>query len=269
MTIPKQPPQLLPRLSAHALKQYQDCPRKFALRYKVGRYWPAAERTERAHEGDPLALGSAFHQLVHQQVLGLDVDGALSAYHEALPELERLWGSFVASPYVEPPALGRVWTEQVLHFTLAGVSFEVRYDRLLAEGGRWTILDWKTGKIDPVRLADDWQTKLYLFALVEAGAVLNDGAAISPEAVRIVYWEVKTGTQCPIPYDAARHEAIRRELTLRAQEVLPTFDEHAPDDGRFPKKAAHCDRCHYDSLCNRQALPEPQGVTLSRPRFIS
>lgn len=265
----KETPQLLPRLSAHALKQLDDCPRKFALRYKVGRYWPAAEPITRKTDTDPLALGSAFHQLAHQQVLGLDVEASLAAYSDTLPELPTLWGSYVASPYIEPPVGGRVWTEQVLHFTLEGVAFEVRYDRLLEENGQWTIMDWKTGKVDPVKLSDDWQTKLYLFALVEAGAVLNGGEPIAPESIRIVYWEVATGTNSPVHYDSAKHESTRRSLTKKAKSILPRFDEHGTDCQHFARKASHCVRCHFGSLCNQDELPTPAQTTLVTPRFIS
>ncbi|HEY9721702.1 MAG TPA: PD-(D/E)XK nuclease family protein [Oscillatoriaceae cyanobacterium] len=256
----------LPRLSANALTQYSFCERRFALRYKASRYWPAPEGGPEREGPNPLALGSAFHQLVHQRVLGLDLDGTLALRETELPELGVLWRAFSQSPHAVG-ANARLWTEQALHFAIAGVPVEVRYDRLAEEDGRWTILDWKTGRVS-AKIRGTWQTKLYRYALVEAGEALT-GTPIAPEQVTLVYWEVPKGHAVAFPYDADEHAAIRAELEAIAGRVTAPFDDAPADDANFKRNPDHCGQCPFDAYCNRAPLPLPASAQRTLPRFIS
>ena len=258
----------IPRLSAHSLKQHQLCPRKFALAYKAGRFWPASDRHPEPPDGlDPLALGSAFHQLVQWHQMGLEVDHCLAAWSEAMPPLEGLWQAFLGSPYARIGENERIFTEQTLSFFLAGAPFSARFDRLVQDGDRWTILDWKTGQISPKGLGTSWQTRLYPFALVEAGHVLNGGEAIAPERVRMIYWEVASGRAFPFDYDARRHDSTRRELAALANTLMQDFDPSLPDDPRFPRKTEHCGVCAYEALCHARSRSLGEPPTLPLPRF--
>lgn len=258
----------IPRLSAHSLKQHQLCPRKFALAYKAGRFWPAADRHPEPPDGlDPLALGSAFHQLVQWHQMGLEVDACLAAWSQGMPPLPELWQAFLASPHASVGAGQRVFTEQSLSFFLEGVPFSARFDRLVQDGDQWTILDWKTGHLSPKGLATSWQTKLYPFALVEAGHVLNGGEAIAPENVRMIYWEVGSNRAFPFDYDSRRHASTRRELTRLAGTLMQDFDPSLADDPRFPRKTDHCGVCAYEALCHPRARSLSEATTLPMPRF--
>ncbi|HEY9766271.1 MAG TPA: PD-(D/E)XK nuclease family protein, partial [Chroococcales cyanobacterium] len=172
------------RLSAHNLREFDRCPRAFALRYKVNRFWPAPDPVPSKR----MELGQAFHQVVHQKFLGLD------PMIENYPDLEALWQKYNFSSYSRSVDNQRVWSEQNLHVTLDGVGFLARFDRLVRDKEDWTILDWKTGKLDPIKLAGDWQTKLYPFVLAEAGSVLNEGKRVDPSRIKMIYWEGLTGT---------------------------------------------------------------------------
>lgn len=257
----------LPRLSANALTQYAQCKRRFALRYKASRYWPAPDAGPERQGADPLVLGSAFHQLVHQRVLGLELAATLALRESELPELGTLWRQFERSPHAGRGETVRWWSEQTLHFAIAGVPVEVRYDRVMEEAGRWTILDWKTGRVS-AKIREGWQTRLYQFALVEAGEALA-GVPVAPEQVTLVYWEVAKGHAETVSYSAAAHARIRRELEAIAAEVVAPFDEDLVDDVHFPRNPVHCPKCPFDAYCNRAPLPLPASAKRTLPRFIS
>ncbi|HEY9899444.1 MAG TPA: PD-(D/E)XK nuclease family protein [Pantanalinema sp.] len=259
----------LPRISSASLKDWSVCKRRFALRYRVNRYWPGPQAKDLDPEAsERIRTGQVFHRLVQQHALGLDVAPVLEAEAATLSRLAGLWGMFVRSDHAVPPA--RSWTEAPLHFQFRGVPFMVRYDRLVQDGTAWRILDWKTGKETRAVLQASWQTRLYRFALVEAGHVYNGGEPIPPEAVRMVYWDVNKAQEVAFDYDAASHEADRRAFEQVADAVLAPFDEAAPDDPRFarPTLKSECERCSFDSYCNPTRRPAAApGAALTLPTF--
>ncbi len=249
------------RLSAHNLREFDRCPRAFALQYKANRFWPAPDPVPSKH----MELGQAFHRIVHQKFLGLNplIENLNS------PDLKALWQKYTLSPYSGSEEKSRVWSEQNLHVTLDGVGFLARFDRLVRNEGNWTILDWKTGKIDPVKLAGDWQTKLYPFILAEAGSVLNDGEEIEPSKIRMIYWEGSTGiSHDRFSYDEGKHEVLRSEFEEKVRQVSKPFDEEKADDPNFPRNPKHCKKCGYDSLCNRLSSSNSDRPELPHPRFV-
>lgn len=252
------------RLSAHALDELYRCPRKFALRYLHGAFWPGTPPEER-DEPVGIAVGQAFHLVVQVAALGLDPEPSLDALADAEGRLQKLWRAFERSPHREPPAGARVWTEQQLNFFLGGMPFNVRYDRLQHHEGRWTILDWKTGRIDE-RVAGSWQTRLYRLALVEAGAALGLGPVL-PEDVTLLYWEVERGEAYALPYDAASHEADRQALLAEVARVRTAFNAAVDDDPHYPRNERHCPRCTFHSLCRREAIVPAASQGPRLPRF--
>ena len=257
---------LMPRLSVHALRTWDTCPRQFALRYRLNRYWPAPEGRAQDAEGERRKrLGEAFHRLVEYRMRGLDPARSLAAWLPDLPELEAMWRTFEASPETRIPPGAHVWTEQALHATVAGVPVMARYDRIVQVGDRWSILDWKTGHLSHARLHDDWQTRLYPYLLVEAGAALGRGP-IAPHQVEMVYVQVKGHDLWTLDHSSARHEATRLELERRAAAAMAPFDPLLDDDPAFPRQPTACANCVYDTLCNPRT-PEPSPARLVMARF--
>lgn len=259
----------LPRISSASLKDWSVCKRRFALRYRVSRYWPGPQARDMDPEAsERIRTGQVFHRMVQQHALGLDVTPVLEAERATLSRLEQLWALFARSEHAMPPAAS--WTEAPLHFQFHGVPFMVRFDRLVKDGASWRILDWKTGKENRATLQASWQTRLYRFALVEAGHVYQQGEPIPPESVRMVYWDVNKGREEAFDYDAATYEADRRTFEQLAGAVLAPFDEALPDDPRFPRPTdrAECARCSFDSYCNptQASLEKVQG-SLTLPTF--
>lgn len=241
-------------ISKSALSTWEQCPRKFYLSRVVSRHWPAPS----GHDPASAEAGNAFHRMVERHMLGIPDQPPDD------PVLTTLWRAFLASPHGAPE--GEVFTEQTLQFTLGRTPVLVRYDRLIREqDGRWAIIDWKTGRswregrIDEARVRDDWQTRLYRFALVQAGpAVFNAGAPIPPEAVRMVYWAL--GDRLVLPYSRAQYQADR----ARIEAVLARIE--AED---FPQRLDHCDECPYRLLCHGvPAIPDDAAETPALPRFV-
>ncbi|MBO9539629.1 PD-(D/E)XK nuclease family protein [bacterium] len=259
----------LPRISSASLKDWDTCKRRFALRYRVGRYWPGPQARDLDPEASERILtGQVFHRMVQQHALGLDVTPVLEAEKASLSRLEQLWGMFARSTHAKPPA--NSWTEAPLHFQFKGVPFMVRFDRLVKEGDNWCILDWKTGKENRAILQASWQTRLYRFALVEAGHVYHDGEPIQPENIRMVYWDVNRGREEAFAYDGASYETDRRDFERLTEAVMAPFDEGAPDDPRFPRPLdpTVCARCAFDSYCNpTHARRDEAERTLPLPSF--
>ena len=259
-------PSEAPRLSAHALGILESgCEREFALRYKSGHFWPAAAALEPADA----YLGTAFHLLVQQHGLGLDVSPVIAALAEALPKLPGVWARFLATPHAAPAPGATVWTEQALHFEVAGVPVMVRYDRVVRAGDRWTIYDWKTGRPQAKRLQDGWQARLYPYALVAASQALPGGGAVRPADVRLVFWEVERGAAIEVPYDDARHAEVHEALVAMAGRALRPFDAARDDDPAFPRKPSRCARCSYHDHCNRRFTDLAGVVAPAPPAFVA
>lgn len=259
-----------PSLSAFSVGILQDgCAREFALKYKARRYWPAGSLEAPRPEADTF-LGTAFHILVQQRALGLDVRPFVEALAADAPALPEVWARFMASEHATLPAGARAWDEQALHFRVGGAAFMARLDRIVRDGDRWLVLDWKTGKPNAAKLQASWQARLYPFALVEAGHTLPGGGPVRPEDVRLVFWEVGRGTPVEVPYDAARHEAVRRQLEAVAARAAAPFDAASADCPAFPRQARRCGRCSFDQLCNPRfadvpALPAPAPPSFRAP----
>ncbi len=269
----------LPRISAYALGVFKDCARKYALRYRQNRYWPAPEGKAQDQQsargstriddsaGDrssTLQRGQRFHALVQAHQEGLPLGSILEAMAAEDEAIAPLWAAFLAHPDARPE--GEVWSEVSLHFFVKDVPVMARFDRIVRHAGRWIIVDWKTGG-SWESLEESWQTKLYPFALAHAGHVLNDGAPIPPEAVTLRYWVWKGGQVETHTWDYTPE---------RYAEDLATFERQAEivsaplDDAHFPGHGAGsraCSRCQFLTLCHPKPLPEPEAPELPLPRF--
>lgn len=236
--------------SQSSLTAFARCRRQFLLRYVERLAWPAP-LTDQLGEWEAAAdRGRAFHQFVLQESLGMDVEDAVQRSRD--PLLAAWWRNWCEQPPVVPE--GAVFGETMLSVPLAGRRLVAKFDRVvLADDGRTWIFDWKTGRKKPEQAAykQSWQTLVYRFVLVEAGAVLNEGRSPAPDDVTLVYWHAQYPQDLqPIAYSAAEHERTRALLSeaITAIEALPDADAFAKtDDG------GECQRCEFHTYCNRPA----------------
>lgn len=237
------------RFSQSSLSAYAQCPRRFWLRYVCRVEWPAPLSEEMAVWERAVERGAQFHHWMHQDSIGVGVDAwALECGDEMLV---RWWKNWLQTP-AELPA-GVVYSEVQLSVPLLSRRLVAQYDRIVAAAdGRIYIGDWKTGQRvpDATDLAASWQTWVYRFVAVEAGAMLNGGRAVRPEDVVLVYWHANAPAALePISYSAREHDEARAKIEGTLAEIgqLPREESAFPmtEDGQV------CKRCSYASLCQR------------------
>ena len=253
--------------SQASLQDYSDCPRRFQLRYVLRVRWPAAREDSIAAWEQKAQLGAAFHRLVQQHTVGIPKD-ALTA-NMRLSKLQKWWENYLQTPPVMPSTLRQ--PEVRLTTPLSELAFSgplsarhrlmARYDLLAIEPGtRAVIVDWKTNEKRPLRtwLEDRWQTRVYRYVLVRAGAQFNvDGAPWMSNQVELLYWFANHPAQPErFPYDDAQYtedewaiKTVIAEIDALAQDTeKSTTNEPWP----LTDKGARCTYCTYRTLCDRE-----------------
>ncbi|MEL6500876.1 MAG: PD-(D/E)XK nuclease family protein [Cyanobacteria bacterium J06623_1] len=222
------------RLSQSHLNLLSRCPPKFQQVYIdcLGSL-PAPEQQ------DSMQWGSRFHLLMQQRELTLPIEPLLATDSELDHSLKAL---IQAAPELAPDP--DIWREAEHCRTLSvdNFLFTVIYDLLIAEADRATILDWKTYRqpIEAKKLKQNWQTRLYLYVLVET-------TAYQPEQVQMTYWFVKSGQpkSVAIAYNETEHQRTKQEIAALLNDLttwLTNYREHQLD---FPHQP-NCETvCHY------------------------
>jgi hypothetical protein len=238
------------RLSQGHLKLLEDCPRKF--QHAVLEHLEAVTSPEQQYA---MTLGKQFHQCVEQWSLGLAIpilnETPLDRWWKAFEQIQSAFGS---------NGVGHSEFEQTLpwhHHLLGGI-----YDLLLLGENSAEILDWKTyGKPRDVdRLAEDWQTRLYLFLLAEA-------TGFDPENLAMTYWFLG-GTQAEswrIVYNRSQHRATELDLQKCLEPLSNWLDSYQKSRLPFPQiseQQNRCGDCRFNRRCDRLTLPsEIQSLT--------
>jgi len=228
------PPAPLTRLSQGQLNVLETCPRKFQHIYFDQLGTPVSpEQQER------LTWGSRFHLLMQQRELGLPVtslvqedtqlDYWLTGLVNAAPEL--------SNP--EPESFREAEHCRTLYFQ--GYLLTVIYDLLIAEEDSAQILDWKTYPQPKNRdwLAQDWQTRLYLYVLAETSDYW-------PEQISMSYWFVKSqpsAQSLKFTYNSAQHQKTREDLTQLLTRLAGWLQAYHDQGLAFPQVAASLGRC--------------------------
>lgn len=242
--------------SQSSLQDYTDCRRRFQLRYIERLQWPAI-KAEPALENERLMqLGARFHRLIQQYLTGLP-HAQLAAAAGENEHLEQWWRNFTAGVKGLPHIADHAWERLVLHpelvlsAALAGQRLLAKYDLVVrTPAGKLVIFDWKTNRSLPksTSLAERWQTRLYPYLLVRAGALLNEGQAVAPEEVIMVYWFAAFPDQPQsFPYSERKFQRDRTELESLISEILRL----QPDQFSKTTFEKRCDFCQYRSLCDR------------------
>ena len=295
-------------LSQSHLSILATCPRKYRYIYVDGLSAPISLLQQRSME-----WGAQFHQLMQQRSLGLPVDRLMEAY----PEIK---ACFKALEQADPAIFGSAGSEsgddirsdffrQSEHArsypwpVSRPISinsdrndrwiFRVVYDLLLLQPGQAQILDWKTYP-QPRNLAflrDHWQTRLYLFVLVET-------TEYQPEDVSMIYWFVRhqsengtlTPQSCQFPYDRFQHEETRQELEEQIKNLSQWQKDYSqtnyPQTGdsvtpflssdsspepfpKIPEASTACIRCNFNQRCDRSDLALKTQETLNWENLLA
>jgi CRISPR/Cas system-associated exonuclease Cas4 (RecB family) len=241
----------LPRsfqFSQNSLQDYEDCPRRFQLRYLLMQPWPALITDQPAKAERHRERAAALHRLAHQAALGIDPAQLQASIQDAV--LADWWGSFRASPPPGVPTAQR-HPEVMLAATLAGFRLVGKFDLLaVAPGEQLVIVDWKAMLKKPSRtsLARRLQTRVYRYLAVAAGSAFNAGLEPRPDQVEMVYWfATHAGHTERFPYDAEQHQAGRQFLDVLISEIAGRDEPVWP---LTPDKK-RCSFCNFRSLCQR------------------
>ena len=235
------------QFSQASLQDYADCPRRFQLRYVRRLAWPAVEAEPALENERYLRQGAAFHRLVHQHLLGIPPENLSSTVTDE--DLRRWWRSYLERGPAGLPASRH--PEIVLSAPIGGYRLVAKYDLVAVDAGRRAVIvDWKTSRKRSRRewLAGRLQTRVYPYLLTRAGAHLNEGRALRPEQVEMVYWFANfPGDPERFAHDGAQYEADEVYLTALIEQIAGLGEEDFP---LTPHE--HCCRyCPYRSLCRR------------------
>ncbi|HOT91518.1 MAG TPA: PD-(D/E)XK nuclease family protein [Anaerolineae bacterium] len=237
------------QFSQASLQDFVDCPRRFYLRYVLRVAWPAiaAEPIE-AYERHQ-QLGSAFHRMVQQHLVGIPEARLTHLATDA--DLERWWRNYCVYRPAEMLQNAAHHPEIMLMAALGGRRLVAKYDLIVIQAGqRAVIFDSKTSpaRPKPLTLQTRLQTRVYRYLLVRAGAHLNGGQPFDPAQIEMIYWFAEH-PEAPVrlPYDVAHyHDDAQYLETLIAQILaLPEADFTPTDDEQ------HCKYCPYRSYCDR------------------
>lgn len=237
------------QFSQHNLQDFLECPRRFQLRYVLKHGWPALQSEPVQERERHALLGVRFHQMIHQQHLGMDT--TLLTASNADADLHIWWQRYLENAPQNLPA--RQLTEFTLTAPFAGYRLIAKYDLLAIEPGqKLVIIDWKTGQRLPTRqlLSQRMQTRLYPLLAVLAGHSLQDNQPVEPEMIEMIYWFTsKPESPVIFQYTDRQFQADRQELTEIIEKI------HALRDDEFPltNHEEICAFCNYRSLCNRGA----------------
>lgn len=269
------------RLSQGLLTLLATCPRKFQHLYieQMNSYTLPDEQLR-------LMAGSQFHALLQQWQLGLPVEPLAASDRQ----LEQWFTTFIAGV---PDILGMAadtarLSEQPRTLEFEGYLLTVVYDLLVLGAERAQILDWKTyaRPENLQRLRQHWQTRLYLFVLVET-------SQYAPEQVTMVYWffpgahsrgeasrseasrdeastqeSINAGQRqrFEIAYNHQQHEQTRADLSRLLSRLTDWVTRYQMGE-LFPQVvlgAAECGQCTFAWRCDRggrdAARSEPELV---------
>ena len=237
----------LTTLSQSSLQDYNDCPRRFELRYLQRLAYPAIE-TEPALENEKHQReGEYFHRMVQQYFIGIPENQLTKSANT--DNLDRWWGNFLnATDLRDLKDLGGLRTEVTLSAPLGSFRLIAKYDLIATDGKKFYIYDWKTYRKRPKSefLAIRLQTRVYRALLVQAGAFLNGGKPIAPEQIEMIYWF------SDFPNDPA-HFPYQADQFKRDWDPLTRYAEEIKSASSYPKTedTNRCLYCPYRSYCNR------------------
>lgn len=214
--------------SVEQLKTWDKCQKKYELQYVRLLQWPSNPKNFR--------LGKGVHQLMDYAARQLPLTPLLDAID---PDIRQLYHLLQSSRWAQLPVVASEWgfSININPYRLYG-----RIDRIVQDDDKTVILDWKTGTAIPPNPQTDWQTCVYLYAVMTAQRALN--LTIVPEQLAFVYVQAKgqTITEVCVSYDEAMHRATHNRLLQTLNTLYRTRVYALPNE--CPDKY-----CPYHTIC--------------------
>jgi predicted RecB family nuclease len=238
------------RISQNQLRILTQCPRKYQYIYLDNFASPFT-----LAEQEKLAWGKKFHLLMQQRELGLPMDSLLAEN----PEMQRCYQALIqtATDLFTPSQPQEDVLREAEHyrtFFWNNFLFTVIYDLLIADSQKARIIDWKSYPLpqNTQKLTRHWQTRLYLFVLVETSNYV-------PEEVSMTYWFVKPlGNQPPqslkITYSQKQHEETKADLKQILHNLTQWLEDYHTQKKPLTQVDINkgiCQSCQFATLCQR------------------
>lgn len=222
-----------PTFSVNQLKTFSKCQKRYEFDYIKKLAWPSSPSNFR--------LGKGVHGLLDYQAKGFPLDPILK---DLDADILLAWKVLQTSRWAQLPTLQSEWG-----FSLGLPSepettwFYGRIDRIAQDTNNLAIIDWKTGTSIPFAPDEDWQTRLYLYAVYEARSELGF-PNLQPEQLQFVYIQAKGETlkEVVIAYSQEKHTETAERLRKSILQIQTTQTYALP--AACPDKF-----CPYFSIC--------------------
>ena len=230
------------RLSQGQLILLERCPRQFQHTYLDGLGSPTSlEQQER------LSSGSRFHLLMQQRELGLPIDDLVKGDEQLQTWMNAFAG---AATEILTPVDGEFReSEHCRTLQVQEYLLTVIYDLFIARTNTCQILDWKTypKPQDRRKLAQNWQTLLYMYVLAETSEYL-------PEQISMTYWFVQSDDKpqsLTFTYSNTLHQQTEKKLNSLLSQLTNWLKRYEIGE-QFPQVSEGsktCDYCQFISRC--------------------
>ena len=236
------------QFSQASLQDFTDCKRRFYYRYIEHLSWPALE-SEPAIENERFMLqGAAFHQLVHQYILGIPED-RLVAIGEA-EDFSDWWTSFIK--HIPLDKNDRLFPESRLITAIDQNRLQAKFDLVVAQkDGIFTIFDWKTSRKRPKRerMLSRLQSRVYPYVLAQSGKSINQGQDIDPGQITMIYWYPNFPDNPEVmQYNKVQFQEDELYFTNLIKKIVSLDGIESFD---LTLNELNCRYCVYRSLCDR------------------
>ena len=243
------------QFSQSNLQDFNDCRRRFYLRYILQISWPAAEAEPLIDHEIWMRQGAEFHQMIHQFLLG--VPGEMLSKQAVKEPLQDWWANFLNYKSnllgMDDPK-SRHLPEFSLSAHLGKFSLIAKFDLLIILPETTILIyDWKTSRQRPKRafLKQRLQTLVYpVMASLCSPALLNSSEGEMP-IIRMNYWFAGFPDKPEVfNFDRQALDGASRQL----EALMSTISRLIPvGEEAFPLTDDHkkCTHCIYRSLCNR------------------
>ena len=230
--------------SQSSLQDYDDCARRFELRYIKDLRYPALTTANPLAYEEQKRRGNRFHKMIQQYLLGVPEDLLEKSLGDD-DELTGWWRTFMDYGLAGLP-LER-YPEITLQTHLGGYRLIAKYDLLAIDPHEQAVIvDWKTSEpTPPSALRRRLQTAIYRYVLAQAGAHLY-GGEIPPGNISMIY--------CFVAHEGQRIVFDYSEQQMQADEAyLLQLIQDIEAANLFPLTNAekHCRYCRFRSHCNR------------------
>ena len=237
--------------SQSSLRDYDDCPRRFQLKYIQELKWPAVETAPILENEKRQLDGQNFHRMIHQSFLEIPIDKIKKQAGLSQSEpLTRWWNNFEQAKAGNLAGINEklIYPEHTLTSPIGKHRLVAKYDLINIDENHAVIYDWKTYQKRPndEYIIKNLQTKVYLSLLIKAGRQINLNHDLLPANVEMIYWYAEHPDEpLVIKYSSSLYSQDWMEINELINEISAKQSFPMTDNEKT------CGFCAFRSYCNR------------------